>query len=107
MADVSLTADDADGTRSARVGDTVVVSLPESPTSGYRWGVEELPPVLAPAGDEFVPAPASELGGGGTRVLRFGARSPGEGRIVLRRWRSWEGEDSVVERFDATLLIHP
>ena len=107
MVDVPLVAADSGGRRSLHVGDVVVISLEESPTSGYRWDVEQLAPLVAPAGDDFVPAPDAQLGGGGTRILRFEARAAGDGRIALRRWRSWEGEASVVERFDVTIAIQP
>jgi inhibitor of cysteine peptidase len=105
MVDVSLTAADSGRVRSVNVGDVVVISLDESPTSGYRWDVEDLTPLLAPAGDDFIPARHTQLGGGGTRALRFEARAAGEGRITLHRWRSWEGEASIIESFDATIEI--
>jgi inhibitor of cysteine peptidase len=107
MGEVSLTAIDSGGSRSVRVGDIVVISLVESPTSGFGWGVEKLPPQVTPAGGEFVQASEAGLGGSGTRVFRFEAQATGKGRLALRRWRSWEGEASVVERFDATIEVQP
>jgi inhibitor of cysteine peptidase len=117
VADIDLTAADDGRVRAAKPGDTLVVHLDESPTSGYRWSVERLDDrVLTPAGDDFAPAggaapgggdagPAGgvRLGGGGTRVLRFTVAGPGRGELVLRRWRSWEGDGSVVERFATTV----
>jgi len=35
------------------------------------------------------------------------AKAPGETRIKLKRWRQWEGESSVVERYEFTLRISP
>jgi len=105
MADIPLSGSDSGRTCSARRGDVIVVSLDESPTSGYRWDVERLPEVLARDESEFIESPGGGLGGGGTRVLRFEARSEGEGVLALRRWRSWEGEGSVVERFTTTVTV--
>jgi inhibitor of cysteine peptidase len=105
MADIPLSGADSGRACSARRGDVLVVSLDESPTTGYRWDVEHLPEVLAPGGSEFIEAPGGGLGGGGTRVLRFEARSDGEGVLALRRWRSWEGEGSVAERFTTTVTV--
>jgi inhibitor of cysteine peptidase len=105
MADILLSGADSGSAYSARRGDVIVVSLDESPTSGYRWDLEHLPEVLAPVGSEFIEAPGGGLGGGGTRVLRFEARSDGGGVLALRRWRSWEGEGSVAERFTTTVTV--
>lgn len=107
MVDVSLAAADSGSVRSVHVGDVIVVSLEESPTSGFRWDVDALTPCLGATGDTFVPAPDAQLGGGGTRLLRFEARTVGEGPIALRLWRSWEGDASIVERFAATIAIQP
>jgi inhibitor of cysteine peptidase len=35
------------------------------------------------------------------------ARAPGRTRVGLKRWRHWEGDKSVVERFAVTLDIKP
>jgi inhibitor of cysteine peptidase len=105
MADIQLSGADSGHACAARRGDVIVVSLDESPTSGYRWDVEHLPEVLALVGSDFIEAHGGGLGGGGTRVLRFEAGSDGEGVLTLRRWRSWEGEGSVAERFTTTVTV--
>jgi inhibitor of cysteine peptidase len=103
--EIALSIEDTGATREASVGDVVVIALAEQPTSGYRWGVEELTPELTLSGDEFVPDSDHQLGARGQRVFRFEARAPGAGRVTLRRWRKWEGEASIVERFGATINI--
>jgi inhibitor of cysteine peptidase len=105
MGEIALSAADTGKTCHVRVGDVILVSLLESPTSGYRWDVDELTPSLDRLGDEFVAEPGSRLGGDGTRTFRFEAREPGTGGIALKRWRAWEGESSVRERFDATIHV--
>jgi hypothetical protein len=35
------------------------------------------------------------------------ARGPGRTRLGLKRWRHWEGDASIVERFAVTLDIKP
>ena len=104
MAEIDLTAADDGTVRTATTGDTVAVRLTESPTSGYRWSVERIDErVLVAAGDEFTPEAGAGLGGGGTRILRFTVVGGGRGELALRRSRSWEGDASVVERFNATI----
>ena len=53
----------------AAVGDTLVVSLPETPSTGFRW-VVEAQGGLRPAGDRFDPGEAR-------RARRGCAASPG------------------------------
>jgi hypothetical protein len=35
------------------------------------------------------------------------ATAPGTTTVKLKRWREWEGERSVVERYEITLEISP
>jgi predicted secreted protein len=108
VAEVKLTGGESGATRDVKVGDEVVVVLDDpAPTSGFRWDIEDAPANLERAGDEFEAAPNSRIGGGGTRTFRFRVSAPGSGRIALRRWRSWEGEGSVADRFDATIDAAP
>jgi inhibitor of cysteine peptidase len=98
-------------TVSLHPGATGELRLPESPTTGYRWTLESAPPNLT-IGEEdftpFAPAPfAPAPGGGGERRWSIQAVSPGSGALALKRWREWEGEASVIERFQVTLAITP
>ncbi|HEX9236706.1 MAG TPA: protease inhibitor I42 family protein [Actinomycetota bacterium] len=103
MAEVALSKAEAGGVSAARVGDDVSVRLEEIPTSGYRWELEHVDhQVLAPAGDEFI-AEGAGRGAGGDRVFRFHVAKPGRTDVRLKRWRPWEGDTSVVERFEATV----
>lgn len=103
MSRIELAGGDDGATRRAHVGDVVAVSLPESPGSGYRWAVEDLPAALAPDADEFTPDADAGVGGGGIRTLGFRIVGPGRAELKLRRLRSWEGERSVVERFGCVI----
>jgi inhibitor of cysteine peptidase len=106
MAELVLDSARAGQSRSAAPGDVVVVRLAETPTSGYRWDVDEFDAgVLEPAGDTFTPAAEAGVGGGGTRELRFKVVGPGDGGLKLTRRRAWEADRSGVERFDATIHV--
>jgi len=87
------------------LGDTVVVSLDETPTSGYRWEVAGSDPaVLQLTDDEFIPAADAALGGGGKRVLQFSVTGPGQSDLRLICRRSWESETDAVDAFTATVI---
>ncbi len=90
------------------VGETVLVSLPENPTTGYRWEqAGDTSQYLAAVKDEYVPAPQGRgiVGAGGVRELTFSAKAPGSVKLSLRLRRSWEKPDQAVDSFSATLNI--
>jgi inhibitor of cysteine peptidase len=104
VARVDLDLTDAGRSRSASPGDLVVIGLDETPTSGYRWEVDEFDPaVLRPAGDDFRPASGAGIGGGGVREFRFTVVGPRRGAVRLALRRAWERESAPVERFEATI----
>jgi inhibitor of cysteine peptidase len=83
--DIGLTEADSGTTVSADPGDTIVVRLPENPTTGYRWEVAGGP---SPSADDFTSAGTGQ-GAGGERTLRFTAQ-PGPITLVLKR--PWESD---------------
>jgi predicted secreted protein len=74
----------------APVGD-VEVPLEESPTTGYRWTVVDLPPEVEVLGDEFrSPSGQRVAGGSGTRVFRLRIAQPGTFTVTMHLGREWE-----------------
>ncbi|MFY1692089.1 protease inhibitor I42 family protein [Plantactinospora sp. WMMB782] len=105
MARLDLT--EADGGRSypAAPGDLVVVQLPETPSSGYRWHLDAVDPaVLAPSGDSFRPQ-REGLGGTGTRQLRFTATGAGRTGLRLVLLRGWTPGENPARRFEVTVHV--
>ncbi|HXX11886.1 MAG TPA: protease inhibitor I42 family protein [Burkholderiales bacterium] len=91
MADIVVTEADLGRKMTARVGDTVVVRLPENPTTGFRWALASPQgDVLDLAHDDFQASEQTGVGAGGLRVFRFGAKHAGSGRIELKLTRAWE-----------------
>ena len=91
MADIVVTEADLDREVVARVGDAIVVQLPENPTTGFRWGLASPGDnILELARDEFQAAAHTGVGGGGLRMLRFAVKRAGSVRIQLKLSRSWE-----------------
>jgi inhibitor of cysteine peptidase len=91
MAEIAITEANKGSTVSARAGDTLVIQLPEIPTTGFRW----VPAVsdghiLELQNDDFVLAAKSGVGGGGLRVFRFFVKSRGSASLQFRLARAWE-----------------
>jgi inhibitor of cysteine peptidase len=103
VATITATASSNGGSLNAHVGDELVLHLPEAPTTGFRWKVEDTPSILRLEHDSF--DAASGVGGRGTRRFQFRATAAGDARLALKQWREFEGEASVVERFHVTLRV--
>jgi predicted secreted protein len=61
--------------------------------------------VITYQGSIYEATDGSLVGQGGTQTLTFQAANSGESTIHLKYWRSWEGDSSVVERFDVTVTV--
>lgn len=104
MHELALTSSDAGRRIDVALGQRVSIGLAEQPSTGYRWAVDRVDSrVLALETAEFVtPSPAA-VGGPGERSFRFKVVGKGETDLVLKKWREWEGEPSVIERFSLTV----
>jgi len=81
----------ADGAElAAMVGDDVIVRLPENPTTGYQWRIDELPTMLNLLSTDFMIAAEPAPGAGGQRIIRFRATRSGVARVRMVLARSWE-----------------
>jgi inhibitor of cysteine peptidase len=89
----------------ARVGDDIVVELPEQPTTGYRWHVDEPKGALVLEADRFSAEEGAAIGGGGTRMFTFRAARPGAARLRLRLYREWEAESAPLEELSALIDV--
>ncbi|MEB3334177.1 MAG: protease inhibitor I42 family protein, partial [Cyanobacteriota bacterium] len=87
-------------------GASVELRLPENPTTGYRWTLVAPPSSVAVVEDTYTSA-GSMPGSGGERRWVLQAKTPGTAALQFKRWREWEGEASVVERYALTLKITP
>jgi inhibitor of cysteine peptidase len=79
--------------------------LPENPSTGYRWALDaEDSNLVDVTQSEYAPA-STAPGAGGEARWTIKARAPGSTTVKLKRWRPWEGDKSVVERYDVTIKV--
>jgi inhibitor of cysteine peptidase len=96
---------DNGSTVTVKRGQAILIKLPENPSTGFRWSVEQSArPFLELKQTDFA-ATGTIAGGGGERRFEFIAATAGEGRLSLRRWREWEGETSIVERYEISVRV--
>jgi inhibitor of cysteine peptidase len=107
MTEVTISASQSGSSVQVRVGDEIVVSLDENPTTGYRWAIDSSgEPTLAPIGSSYEPSAGGGMGGGGQRTFRFRAVAAGQAglRLVLRQ--EWQ-PDTATEQFEIQTDVEP
>jgi inhibitor of cysteine peptidase len=104
MADIHLDAGDARRTVDAASGDTLVVTLPESPSTGQNWSARSSDAaVLRPHGESFARSGPLMPGAAGTRQFRFLAA--GAGTATLACTRAFAATGTTTEEFSIEVVV--
>ncbi|MFZ0135056.1 MAG: protease inhibitor I42 family protein [Desulfobacterales bacterium] len=97
---VTVTGADNGRTIEVQTGDRIVVRLDENPTTGYSWALDgDAGESVFLQDSDFTRPENTVPGAGGQRRFTFAARRKGPADLAFKRWRQWEGDKSVVERF--------
>ena len=80
----------APGACDVDVDEPVVISIEETPTTGYQWEVASPPPAVTVDDTRFEPPTSEAPGAAGRRVITLRATEAGEHRVRLQRRRAWE-----------------
>ncbi|HEX6007270.1 MAG TPA: protease inhibitor I42 family protein [Burkholderiales bacterium] len=83
-----------------RVGDRIVLRLPENPTTGFRWA-GDIPAFLQVERDANESSAAP--GAGGMRILELSVRTAGRAELRLVCGRSWDPSAPPTDRFNVML----
>jgi len=104
---LSLTEADNERTVELETGDKIRVSLAENASGGYRWDIDRVDGDLVKVSGPQPHYSGAAVGSGGRVTFDFEAKKAGSGDIVLKNWRSFEGDASVQQRFRLRLRIKP
>lgn len=105
MPDLNLTEAQQGGSFTLRVGDAIVLTLLENPTTGYRWAPVSLDANLLSQEAHDYHAGGPGVGSGGTVVWRFRAKRDGRTRLELKKARSWETGADPAAQFAVSIEI--
>lgn len=89
--------------RVAKVGETIVVALPENPTTGYRWRIER-EPREATVVALYEPASLA-AGGAGVRTFELTFALPGRYVLVFHLVRAWEDISRAIDQHTTQLSV--
>jgi inhibitor of cysteine peptidase len=91
---VTVTESDLGGGVELAVGERLLLTLPDNPTTGFEWRYDWQPfDYLALLEDSYRPDQPVSVGSGGTRELLLEALQAGEVTVTLQYLRPWEGGD--------------
>jgi inhibitor of cysteine peptidase len=106
VSQLTITQADQGKTFTVHSGSVIALNLAENPSTGYRWEIEKIDPNVIELENSTFSLPAGAgVGGGGERIFTFRTKATGVARLQLKEWRPWEGDRSIVQRFDVTLQI--
>ena len=88
-------------------GQTLKVTLPSNPSTGYSWQIASLPECLESAGESEFESEAEEgvVGAGGTETLTFEAVEAGDAMLELEYRRPWETGVEPADTFSADVTV--
>ncbi|MHC6224316.1 protease inhibitor I42 family protein [Pseudomonas sp. X10] len=91
-----------------QVGQTVTLTLPSNPSTGYRWLLQNpASNILRSLGPEVYshPEDVGVVGSAGQSTWRFQAEQAGEGHLILTYQQPWAPEVRPVKTFDCEITV--
>jgi inhibitor of cysteine peptidase len=85
--------------------DSVVLRLPENPTTGVRWAFDRLEGPLQVVSDRYEQPAGGGIGASAIRVLTLQPRGRGRAELSVKRWQEWEGPSSIDAAFHCVVRI--
>ena len=105
MSDVKVGEAQNGARLAARVGDTIVLRLPEIAAGGYRWTLTPLSGDTLAMTEHHYEDTRAGVGSAGASVWTFMPRRAGHVRLELKKVRPWNPRDAAGERFSVDLEI--
>jgi inhibitor of cysteine peptidase len=89
-------------------GQVLMLSLPSSPTTGYRWQIQNAAqPVLRSLGPEVYSnsEDRNTVGSAGQSVWRYQAKTAGTGQLLMVYQQPWAQEIAPEQTFDCAITV--
>lgn len=105
MGEVTLGADQNSAEVAVRVGDRIIIRLPENSGGGYRWTLTPVDAASIEMVEQHYEPLRAGVGGVGASVWTFSPKRAGRTRLELKKVRPWNPGDPAGERFAVDLEI--
>lgn len=106
--EITLTDDDNGSMVTASLNQTIIITLPSNPTTGYSWNIFQIDTAqLNQVGEtEFIPENEEPLvGQGGAEKLQFLVIAEGKSTLILVYQRPWEEDVEPLETFSIEIVV--
>ena len=90
---------------SLKVGDTLRVVLPSTPSTGYSWHVAASNAILKATASSNTPGAQKSAGAPGRQTLVFTAAAPGRDNLVLDYSRPWEKAKPAARQYSIAVTV--
>jgi inhibitor of cysteine peptidase len=106
LSTVSITEKDDGRSIEADLNDIVSVTLPENPTTGFRWAVDSPGySSLELLRDDYTSSGTPKPGAATLRIMEFKPKTRGNFELKLKMVRAWESGGSGTSTFTLKLRI--
>lgn len=102
---VQLTENNNGQPTTVQVGQTLNIDLDENASTGYTWAIDSYDEKILESLGSTPRYSSGPVGSGGQVTFTFRGIADGTGQIRLKNWREWEGDGSVVKRFETTVTV--
>jgi inhibitor of cysteine peptidase len=94
---------------SLKTGQVLMLTLPSTPTTGYRWQVQNpAQGILSSLGPEVYSNPEDKnmVGSAGQSIWRYRANSTGSGHLMMVYQQPWAPEVAPERTFDCVITVN-
>ncbi|WP_122411635.1 protease inhibitor I42 family protein [Pseudomonas viridiflava] len=94
---------------SLKAGQTLILTLPSNPTTGFRWLTQNpAQDILRSLGPEVYANGGNKemIGSGGESVWRFKAAQAGSGHLLMVYQQPWAPEVPAEQTFDCSIKVN-
>ena len=104
---VTLSERDSGSTVSVKMGQTLAISLPANPSTGYSWNLTTSPSTttISKVSNTYQAAPTAVVGSGGLELWQFLALKTGTTSLTLKYAHSWEISTTTEKEFTLTVIV--
>ena len=104
---VILSAADNGSRVNVKVGEQIVITLEDNPSTGYTWEAKDLDTGMftIPGESTFISSNPGQVGSGGTLTLTFKAEKSGTGSLTLVYRRPWEIGVDPIKTFTVNVTV--
>lgn len=108
MAEFTIDRTQNGGEVTVQVGDLLLLKLPESPTTGFRWRLLDVGKgAVLLEREDFQLGAMPAVGAAGTKVFAFRGVQPGTSELRVSLSREWAPGQPDADRFSVKVSVRP